>query len=537
MAEKRFVDEASRSSPALQSIGFFSATDGVIREANDACLAILGHTRAELEAGELTRDFLVPPHLVRQVADGRAEAERSGAVRFEIDYVRPDKTRIALLVGLARLESRLHVGMIFDLSVQRGIETALGKSEARFRAAAEGFDAFVIFRAARRADGRIADFVYVDLNSHALERIGRSSREEVIGKKLTEIVPQPQVSAYVDKYARVVESQQAIEEEVHVEVPGLKPRWVALHVVPLEDGVAVTSRDISVDITGIKRAEESLKGFEILFRRSPLGILISAVDGTIVDSNESALRLLGYARDELVGRSSGELGLLPPDQSEKTFEAIRTQGFVRDLVLEIRVKSGELRDVMISVERVELSTEARFITTFLDVSALKRAEKALRESSLVDELTGLHNRRGFFALAGHQMKTSRRPGGPGLALLFIDLDGLKNVNDTRGHAAGDELLRDAGRFLRRTFRESDIVARLGGDEFVVLAACHPGRAGELLARMQESLQSHNVSRPAAHPLAMSVGLSILEPDATLEEVLMDADRKMYVAKSAARRGR
>ncbi len=277
-------------------------------------------------------------------------------------------------------------------------------------------------------------------------------------------------------------------------------------------------------------AELSLKGFEILFRRSPLGILISDVEGVILDANDAVVRLLGFERSEVVGRTSAELGMMSPDERDAIFKALHERGFVRDRVVRIRVKSGDIRDVMLSIDPLEQDGGLRYITTFLDVTAITRAEEQLRVASLSDELTGLCNRRGFFALADQQIKMARRPGGPSLALFFIDLDGLKALNDSRGHAAGDELLRDAGLFLRNTFREGDIVARLGGDEFLVLAGCDAPRSGDLVARVTESLRTFNAARPDRPPVEMSVGVAFFAPGSTLESMMNEADARMYEAK-------
>jgi diguanylate cyclase (GGDEF)-like protein len=149
---------------------------------------------------------------------------------------------------------------------------------------------------------------------------------------------------------------------------------------------------------------------------------------------------------------------------------------------------------------------------------------------LIDELTGVHNRRGFFMLGEQQVKVSRRAGGPDLVLLFIDLDGLKKVNDTLGHPAGDKLIRDAANFLRATFRESDIVARLGGDEFVVLAVSEESHANDIVERLYERLRICNANRLNQPTLAMSMGVSSFRRGSTLETVLAEADRKMYEAK-------
>jgi diguanylate cyclase (GGDEF)-like protein len=108
------------------------------------------------------------------------------------------------------------------------------------------------------------------------------------------------------------------------------------------------------------------------------------------------------------------------------------------------------------------------IGTLLDITERRRLEELQHALSITDELTGLHNRRGFFTLAQQQMKVSERSGGA-LLLFFVDLDDLKHINDTFGHLEGDKALIEVSNVLRDTFRESDIIGRIGGDEFAVLA--------------------------------------------------------------------
>lgn len=162
----------------------------------------------------------------------------------------------------------------------------------------------------------------------------------------------------------------------------------------------------------------------------------------------------------------------------------------------------------------------------------QRAEDAVRRLSEADELTGLLNRRGFFALARHQLVGAHRRGVES-TLLFIDLDGLKHCNDSEGHAAGDAMLETAADVLRAVFRSSDIIARLGGDEFVVLAEDH-GRTEMLLARLHEA--ARHPRRLGARPVAFSVGTVAVPKEAApdLDQLIARADAAMYVDKQQRR---
>jgi diguanylate cyclase (GGDEF)-like protein/PAS domain S-box-containing protein len=157
----------------------------------------------------------------------------------------------------------------------------------------------------------------------------------------------------------------------------------------------------------------------------------------------------------------------------------------------------------------------------------------VRALALIDELTTLHNRRGFMTLARHQLRIIARSKNPNV-LLFADLDGLKRINDVLGHEAGDQAIVSFASVLRRTFRGEDIAARLGGDEFVVWMNTSSANASAALARLQHNLDGVNASRPPSAPLAASIGVLELPPNTTesLEAILVRADALMYEQKRA-----
>lgn len=158
-----------------------------------------------------------------------------------------------------------------------------------------------------------------------------------------------------------------------------------------------------------------------------------------------------------------------------------------------------------------------------------RMREEFRVQSLVDELTGLYNRRGFMTLAEHQLKVANR-NRKGLFLLYADLDGLKAINDAYGHHEGDKVLVEMAQILKENYRESDIVARVGGDEFVVFPLPGGGTCVETMtARLEENLMRHAVQQPREYTWSVSYGISFYDPDrpCSLEELIDRADRLMY----------
>lgn len=165
----------------------------------------------------------------------------------------------------------------------------------------------------------------------------------------------------------------------------------------------------------------------------------------------------------------------------------------------------------------------------------QRLVTQIRNMSLTDELTGLYNRRGFFAVAEQQARIAERKEED-LVVLFADMDGMKEINDQLGHEAGDQALRETAELLLRTFRKSDVVARMGGDEFVVLALdCAPGGIEAMLRRMEWNRGQLNGGPDRAFLLEVSVGTVCWDPaELSIDEVLSRADTAMYEAKKARR---
>jgi diguanylate cyclase (GGDEF)-like protein/PAS domain S-box-containing protein len=169
----------------------------------------------------------------------------------------------------------------------------------------------------------------------------------------------------------------------------------------------------------------------------------------------------------------------------------------------------------------------------LDAQAeqLKQQARDLEELTLVDELTQLHNRRGLTAFGEQALYRARRDG-TALTLLFLDLDGLKQINDTFGHAAGDHALQTVARVMREVTRESDLIARIGGDEFCILFSGDTGAAVDAMVERITSGLKAVQTPPFAFELAVSVGALEFDPrtPGSIDDLLAQADRSMYVEK-------
>lgn len=191
--------------------------------------------------------------------------------------------------------------------------------------------------------------------------------------------------------------------------------------------------------------------------------------------------------------------------------------------LEQRVRD---RTVQLQVTNQELADE---------IQERKAAQAEVQRLSITDELTGLHNRRGFFLLAQQQLKLAQRLGNH-CSLMFIDLDGLKQINDQQGHEVGDAAIQAAAQVLRHTLRETDTLARLGGDEFAALIQGDCSHTPEAVKeRIRQHIDQFNQTG-AGFQLAMSIGTCICNPDQvqSLDELLSLADAQMYQHKKLKR---
>lgn len=203
-------------------------------------------------------------------------------------------------------------------------------------------------------------------------------------------------------------------------------------------------------------------------------------------------------------------------------------------------------DEALSVRALKAGAQDSLVKGEVDGNLLVRAiryaierhqlQVALHAMSLIDDLTGLYNRRGFLTLARQQLKTADRLRKR-VSQIFVDLDGLKMINDSHGHREGDQALIETADLLRETFRESDIIARIGGDEFVVLAMENGvGAVDQWTQRLHDSLRARNARPDRRFPLSLSMGVTHYDPDrpCALDDLLDRADSLMYQQKRSKR---
>lgn len=220
--------------------------------------------------------------------------------------------------------------------------------------------------------------------------------------------------------------------------------------------------------------------------------------------------------------TSEEVGLLQA-LADATAVAIENVRVYENLEERVRDRTRELEE-----------TNRRLV---LEVAERRRAEEEIRRLSLTDSLTGLFNRRGFYVHAEQALKKAHRTGRL-LSLIFVDLDGLKPVNDELGHEVGDALIQDAAEVLSSMVREADVLARMGGDEFVILLA-DGDRPNLIRRRLDQAVIDFNASGNRPYAVSLSAGAVRCTGHGIehLDRALAMADQRMYAVKRAKRRGR
>jgi diguanylate cyclase (GGDEF)-like protein/PAS domain S-box-containing protein len=309
------------------------------------------------------------------------------------------------------------------------------------------------------------------------------------------------------------------------------PEFASAAATPRADPVALPMRQPL-------RVQER---FWSLFRDAELGVALLDPAGQVRVGNRAFCDLLGYSADELAGMLLTDLSHPMDRKRDGRTVAEVEEGEVGSVTTETRLlcKSGALVWVKLCFHRVRAEADEPdgIVVIVEDLSSGWEAAEALHRLSTTDELTGLLNRRGFHLLAEQQWRIARRKNRE-LVLLYLDVDGLKQVNDRFGHAAGDDLLRETADILRHLCRDTDVVARLGGDEFVILAVEAMEESVAIFReRIQRVLRERNRHPGRVYELSLSLGAAHFGPDEqlSLEELLREADNRMYARKQDSQR--
>jgi diguanylate cyclase (GGDEF)-like protein/PAS domain S-box-containing protein len=311
---------------------------------------------------------------------------------------------------------------------------------------------------------------------------------------------------------------------------GVGARGVACGVAVILD---VTERRAA---DGVARPSDG--HFEQVFERAPIGTGLMSLDGRWTLVNRALCEITGYTTDELIGRRFAEITHAEDIENDAEQHSRLLAGAIPAFQVEKRYlnAAGETLSAILSISLVRDTGGAplHFIAQLQDISERKRMEDHLRHLADHDPLTGLRNRRLFEHDLRLQVARSQRYGEHA-AVMMVDLDEFKAINDRHGHKVGDDTLKAIATALTRRLRETDLVARLGGDEFAVLLPHSDARGSALVADGLVRVIAAcaiDLGDIVVHP-AGSVGVAMIdEQTESAEQVLVAADRAMYAAKRA-----
>lgn len=411
------------------------------------------------------------------------------------------------------------------------IEAALRESESRFR---DLYEKAPLAYQSLDISGNI-----LEVNAAWLDLLGRT-REEVIGRFLGDFLTDASAKALKNEFPRFQKKGRvngALFHFVHKD-GSQRVLMVNGQVARDKNGNFLRTHCIMTDLTERMKAEEQLRLSAQVFEQGGEGIMITDANFSIVMVNRAFVDITGYSEIEIVGKNPRILSSGRHDRSfyRGMWEEINTHGFWRGEIWNRR-KEGDVFPELLSISRV-LDTRGKishYIGIFSDISEHKASQEHIQRLAHFDSLTGLPNRSLLADRVGQALSRVER-NGEQLALIFLDLDRFKNVNDSLGHRIGDELLIQVAERLKTTIRDEDTVSRLGGDEFIlVLPDTNADGASHVAEKIQKTL-----SRPyhiEQHELTItpSMGIALYPTDGTSYESLsMCADAAMYRAKQGGR---
>lgn len=364
------------------------------------------------------------------------------------------------------------------------------------------------------------------------------TEQSILGKTFAEIIGPDAAALIQPAVERVLSERVAVSYERELPEADGTPRWIEVHLIPQlgPDGEPVASCVLINDITKHRLAErqvrESQARLDKFMQATVEGILFHK-DGITTDVNPPCCALVGYTLEEMVGRHV--LSFIAPDELPKVKEVMR-QG--RELRYETAVKhkDGTRIPVEFIVRTLERDGEKLRMTIVRDIRDRLDSEARIHHLAHHDALTGLLNRAAFMDRMALLMRQAERKGEM-LALLFIDLDNFKRVNDSLGHLEGDQVLTTVSERLLGALRASDLVGRFGGDEFVVLLTDLQSRA-DIVVVLEALLSVVEVPVRAdgrALSVTPSIGVAVFPDDGRqADELIQHADTAMYRAKARGR---
>lgn len=525
----------------------FVMKDGLMADCNARALEMFACTREQV-IGQ-SPELFMPTEQQDGQSSKSIVAEKSMRVlagesqQFEVRLKRADATMFDAEVELNSFaaDGEPHiVGMVRDITKRKAALSALKDSEQRFRALAHNAPDIIYTL------DHTGMFTYI--NPSWQRTLGHEPRE-VLGRYFIDFVEPHEVQRYRDIFKRIRDGRQTlIDLDGRLLSKEGEPRHFLLSGSPNLDskgrvvGMVGLFKDITERNMALRLLQDSEKRHRTVLESAPDPVMVCNRTGEVTYINPAFTRVFGWTLDDLF---KGGAGFVPQEQERETKELM-------DQVIQGQTISGvETQRIAQDGQAVEVSLSgAAFqdaagltlgaVLTLQDITDRKHTQEQLRYVAYHDILTGLPNRKSFYEsidqtmLEGHRLPQEHRQGRKKLwALLFLDLDRFKTINDSLGHDVGDQILQEVSQRIRSCLRKSDHIFRLGGDEFTVIL-------NELSRDIDAARVSEKILEAVARPipwhgselyLTASIGISVCPNDGTeVEAIVRNADMAMYAAK-------
>jgi diguanylate cyclase (GGDEF)-like protein/PAS domain S-box-containing protein len=506
-------------------VGICVHVDGRYVYVNQALVRSMAADSADQLLGRRLDDFVHPDSLVavqEYIASRRFEGEATPALEITVLPLDGSTITVEALGVATHWEGKQAHKVIFrDLSAQKAVEAGL-----RFQAALVNYASDAII--ATTATGEVTSW------NPAAETIYGSPTARALGLPISDVV-----GAELNPAGIVAAG--GVEHATHRAVDG-SALAMRISVSPMSDGYVV----LCADQTALRRAEQH---FQTVVASLEGGVVVIAASGEIESVNPAALRIMGvpetgvdaveFAKLASVAIYDSDGVMLSPDQWPvlKTLATSPSQGAIYGVD---RLMDGQRIWVSVNWSPLDPTDPARtsLLISFTDITESHNTRQRLEHQAAHDPLTGLPNRPRVIALINDAITSGQSLWG---AVLFIDCDNFKAINDALGHYAGDTVLQIAAQRLDQALRPDDVVGRVGGDEFVALLAAplQPAEIDDLARRLHAALAEPIAVDPQADSTASryvwisaSIGLVTVQPNEkrSAEEILHDADQAMYRAK-------
>lgn len=420
-------------------------------------------------------------------------------------------------------------GADIDITERKRAEEALRESEEQYRTLQSNIPVGV-FRTTADPSGRL-----LSANPALVKMFRYETPEEMSKMHVSDLyLNQDDRKKFIETLSSTVEISHY---EVQFERKDGTVFWGSLSARAVEDesGKIAYFDGILEDITKKKKAEQALQESEEKYRRvvdnSLVGLYITQ-SHILKFCNQRLVEMFGFTSSkELIGKHIREL--VAPESWELVDKQVklRESGEGGSIQYEFKgvKKDGTIFDIETSGSRIIYEGNPAIQGSMIDITARKRTEEELRKFATTDVLTGVLNRGHALLLFGKQLQVSRR-NKQKLSICYVDVDRLKDINDTYGHQEGDEALKLISKFLKETPREADIVCRLGGDEFLmILPQCPIDQAKFVWERIANKLTAFNAKMIKPYIISLSCGFAEYNPDdeKSVDKLIAIADQEMY----------